>query len=121
MPLELTSSREAAHEPSNHKILHINIQCLRNKVEEFELRLLDLLPDFICVCEHWLIQSEIEILKIENYELVTNFSRQNYIHGGVAMDMGDHGTMLLSCKKSIYCLWKRFLNVVLLNVNQLIL
>lgn len=68
-----------------HKIFHLNIQCVRNKIEQLELSLAEILPDFVCLCEHWLSKDEIQTLKLENYYLGSSFCRVNYIHGGVGI------------------------------------
>jgi len=41
--------------------------------------------DLVCFSEHWLVQSEIDVLKIRNYCFVSYFCRKSHIHGGVAI------------------------------------
>lgn len=68
-----------------NRILHVNIQCLRNKIEEFEIFLKEEQPDFVCLCEHWLTKTEIIMTGIQDYNLVAEFCRKEFIHGGVAI------------------------------------
>ena len=43
-------------------------------------------PDVFCIAEHWCVKDCVQELVIGNqYKLASNFSRQNYIHGGTAI------------------------------------
>lgn len=43
------------------------------------------MPDLICVTEHWMIQSELNMLYVRNYKLVSSFAREKSIHGGTCI------------------------------------
>jgi exonuclease III len=64
-------------------ILFLNIQCLRNKIQELE----DILEinkfDILCFEEHWLVESEANCFKVGSYSIAEYFARKNHIHGGV--------------------------------------
>lgn len=49
--------------------------------------------DILCINEHWLVEDETKFITLDNYSLVSNFSRKNSIHGGVA----------IFCKKIYNC------------------
>lgn len=66
----------------NMKILFINVQCLRNKIEQIESKSMDY--DVLLFGEHWLSELEIEQVKIINYTIVSSYSRRCHVHGGVA-------------------------------------
>lgn len=40
-------------EKVQYKILHLNVQCMRNKLEQLEICLVEKDPDVVCICEHW--------------------------------------------------------------------
>lgn len=63
-------------------ILHINVQCLRNKIEQIESSSIN--HDIILLSEHWMCMRELEIVKLHNYTIVSSFSRRYRSHGGVA-------------------------------------
>lgn len=58
---------------------------MRNKTDELEVFLDENKFDFLCINEHWLLNDEISCICLDNYKLVSHFSRTNAIHGGVAI------------------------------------
>lgn len=66
-------------------IFHLNIQCLKNKVIDLNVFLIDSNIDILCINEHWLVEDEVECITLEGYYLASNFSRKSNIHGGVAI------------------------------------
>uniref|UniRef100_A0A1Y1NEK0 Endonuclease/exonuclease/phosphatase domain-containing protein n=1 Tax=Photinus pyralis TaxID=7054 RepID=A0A1Y1NEK0_PHOPY len=66
-------------------IMHINVQCLRNKCLELESIAHAHDYDVLCINEHWLRKEEIEVLSIQGYRVVTSFCRSSKIHGGVCI------------------------------------
>lgn len=66
------------------KILHQNIQCLRNKTLDIELFLntLNTLPDLICLTEHWLREEEVDAVVLNHFNMMSCYSRKNMMHGG---------------------------------------
>lgn len=67
------------------EIMHINIQCLRNKCNSLESILLDYNFSVIMLSEHWLKDEEKYLFQINNYNLASCFSRTEKIHGGVCI------------------------------------
>jgi hypothetical protein len=65
-------------------ILHQNIQSIENKQIEVDLALkLDLKDiDVLCFTEHWLKEDCLKLIHIDEYELVSYFSRTQHNHGG---------------------------------------
>ena len=62
-------------------ILLLNVQSIRNKINEFEVFLESLnYPSIILLTEHWLQPNE--SCYIQNYLTVSVYSRQNSLHGG---------------------------------------
>jgi len=67
------------------KLCTVNIQCVRNKVQQLELLFEEHNLDFVCVSEHWLVASEIEFYRtLSNSNLVAYFCRESP-WGGVAV------------------------------------
>lgn len=64
-------------------VFHLNIQCLRNKVEVFDAFLADKNYDIVCLTEHWLTYDEVDFVNFTNYKVVSFFCRTSHIHGGV--------------------------------------
>ncbi|XP_031358058.1 uncharacterized protein LOC116181770 [Photinus pyralis] len=68
----------------NLEILHINIQCLTNKLIEFESFICDKSYDIICISEHWFTDCRIlENLIIDKWQVTSLFCRTKMVHGGV--------------------------------------
>lgn len=65
--------------------MHLNIQCIRNKINEFEIFLKDHPYDFLLINEHWCTEDEIDYIGIYNYNLISKFCRITTSHGGVAI------------------------------------
>ena len=62
------------------------MQSIRNKTNELEVFIAEnIYYDFLIFNEHWCSQDELKYVNIENYTLVSEFSRTNYSHGGVAI------------------------------------
>ena len=61
--------------------MSLNIQSVRNKIDEFSILLNDFHdPELIVLCEHWL--KDLEPLFIPNYVIVDNYCRLNTSCGG---------------------------------------
>jgi len=69
---------------SNLSVLHRNIQTKSNKQIEIDLVLKSSLKniDVLCFTEHWVKEDYLKLIKIDQYKLVSYFSRKNYNHGG---------------------------------------
>lgn len=65
------------------RVFHQNAQCLRNKLNLFEIELEKLGVDVACISEHWLKESELQLLKIRGYNICTAFTRNKMKNGGV--------------------------------------
>jgi hypothetical protein len=61
----------------------LNIQCLRNKIQELEVVLETNKFDILCFEEHWLVESEASCFTVGSYSVAEYFARKNHIHGGV--------------------------------------
>jgi hypothetical protein len=62
-------------------ILFLNIQCLRNKIQELEVILEINKFDILCFEEHWLVESEANCFRVGSYSTAEYFARKNHIHG----------------------------------------
>ncbi|KAG5889421.1 hypothetical protein JTB14_032755 [Gonioctena quinquepunctata] len=69
----------------NNTLLHINIQCLNNKLNDVEVILDQYNVDVFCICEHWFMNNDLEYVTIPGYRLISYFSRSEHIHGGTAI------------------------------------
>lgn len=65
--------------------MHLNIQYLRNKVDELNILLDELSPHVIGLSEHGLMSSEINNVKLQGYSLISVFCRSNTKGGGTAL------------------------------------
>jgi len=68
----------------NLSVLRQNIQSIGNKQTEIDLVLKSSLKniDVLCFTEHWLKDDYLKLLQIDQYKLVSYFSRKNHNHGG---------------------------------------
>ena len=66
-------------------ILHINIQCISNKINELELYTARNKVDIICVNEHWLQSDDLAVVNIPYFKLGNFFCRTEHRHGGVCI------------------------------------
>lgn len=82
----MISNKSGKSSPNSlFNIFHLNIQCLKNKVIDLNVFLIDSNIDILCINEHWLVEDEVEYITLEGYYLASNFSRKTNIHGGVAI------------------------------------
>lgn len=82
----MISNKSVKSSPNSlFNIFHLNIQCLKNKVIDLNVFLIDSNIDILCINEHWLVEDEVEYITLEGYYLASNFSRKSNIHGGVAI------------------------------------
>jgi hypothetical protein len=63
------------------------VQSISNKLIELDLVLKSSQKniDVLCFTEHWVKEGYLKLIQIEQYELVSYFSRKNYDHGGLCM------------------------------------
>jgi hypothetical protein len=87
--LELTRGEKKSRNESvttrlNLSVLHQNIQSISNKQIDIDLVLKSSLKniDVLCFTEHWLKEDYLKLILINQYKLVSYFSRKNYNHGG---------------------------------------
>ena len=73
------------------RILHVNVQCLRNKYNLFDAFLVQNYYCFevVCICEHWLRDEEILDLVLRRYRVAASFCRVLRGHGGVMILVRD--------------------------------
>lgn len=70
---------------TNLSVFHINIRSLRNKIDQLSLFLDKFNFNILCLSEHWLSDLYLDTVKIQDYQLISNFSRNVSNHGGVAI------------------------------------
>lgn len=80
-----TSLQNASNQKQDISILHINIQCLRNKTLELEVLLKEKKFNIICFNEHWLKPDELAMLNINGFTAISSFCRTTHVHGGVSI------------------------------------
>lgn len=76
----------------------MNVQSISNKIILLNIFLSKLKPIFLCVCEHWLTQLNIDMLQIEGYSKTSSFCRSSHIHGGTAIYVKNS---ILGCCKNL--------------------
>jgi hypothetical protein len=67
------------------RILHPNIQYIRNKTEQLTAFLLTTIPNILAIPEHGLKVDEITQCTLEGYTLASYFCRKEHKGGGVAI------------------------------------
>ena len=65
--------------------MHLNVQCIRNKIEQLEICLFENKVDIVCISEQWLNVYEVKFFKLNGYKLAPIFRRQQFKNGGVAV------------------------------------
>jgi len=72
-------------------VLHLNMQSISNKQTELDLVLKSDLRNFdvLCFTEHWIKEGYLNLIQIEQYKLVSEFSRKKYDYGGSCTYVGD--------------------------------
>lgn len=95
------------------KTLLWNSRSLCDKVNFVELSADDLRSDVIFITEHWLLESEITVFKIENFVLGSCYSRPGMHRGGSAI--------FIRSKPNLDLTWKavpRLTNLAIMNVFE---
>lgn len=69
---------------------HINVQCLRNKLNNLEIFAHQQNLHVLCITEYWADVSELNSLNIPNFTLVSAFCRSKHSHGGVAIYINNN-------------------------------
>ena len=85
-------------EPGEWHLLHINIQCLANKVNMLQLFVHDINPIFLCISEHWLTEEKINLVYIQGYKIISSHCRKSHIHGGTAVFVKNENKYINNCK-----------------------
>lgn len=97
---------------ANLIIFHQNIQCIKNKTLDIEVYLstLPVLPHLLCITEHWCLESEIDQIILNHYDLKSYFVRSASLHGGSCIFVKDdlsyeriEGISSLSVENHIEC------------------
>ncbi|KAG5884475.1 hypothetical protein JTB14_019013 [Gonioctena quinquepunctata] len=76
-------------------ILHLNVQCLNNKIDDLSVFLAENPFHVLCFSEIWLTSGQIPYTGIGNYTLASFFCRQKFKHGGVAIYVMNNVTSLV--------------------------
>jgi hypothetical protein len=81
-------------------ILHQNIQSIGNKQIEVDLVMKSDLKaiDIRCFTEHWLKEDYLNLIHMDQYKLVSYFSRKKHNHGGSCIHVGKN-----ICTKNLKC------------------
>ncbi|CAH0553616.1 unnamed protein product [Brassicogethes aeneus] len=76
------TENRTGHLKESFSIVNLNIQSVKNKINELELFLNNKNISCVCLCEHWLTANEICALSIEGYTCASFYSRLNSRGGG---------------------------------------
>ena len=66
-------------------IFHQNIRGLGNKTNELYCHLQQDLPHILCLSEHHLSESELQLIHLADYSLGASYSRKTFLKGGVSI------------------------------------
>lgn len=69
--------------------MHINTQCLLNKIKSVEHLTTKLKPNILCINEHWMNDNNCNLYNINGYSNIASFNRSKHIHGGVCIFCED--------------------------------
>jgi hypothetical protein len=67
------------------KICHQNIRGLRNKTDELYCHMHYDPPHILCLSEHHLNESELQLIHLNNYSLGVSYCRKTFLKGGVSI------------------------------------
>jgi hypothetical protein len=83
---EHTLVKVSSQVPQNKslKISYQNIRGLGNKFKELYCHLHHDLPHILCLSEHHLSESELQLIHLTNYSLGANYCRKTFLQGGVS-------------------------------------
>lgn len=84
---KLTKAKRNNTEPL--KILHQNVDRIRNKIERLNHCLHEMKPDIVVISEHGLNETDLNSTRLVNYKLVSAFCRAGIMKGGVAIYKHD--------------------------------
>jgi exonuclease III len=98
-------------------ILSQNIQSIGNKQIEVDLALKSNLKniDVLCFTEHWLKEDYLKLIHIDQYELVSYFSRTQHNHGGSCIYVGKN-----ICTNNLNCFQDISAEDFKVSVNELV-
>ena len=108
-----TASAENSFGPSSNNfvgnsIFHLNINSLRNKIDEFNIIINDVKPEVVCLTEHHLVEDEIFLYKLDGYSLVSYYCRNTCKDGGVAIYVKNCIKARKLHLKNVNCIDKNF-------------
>ena len=85
--VEQTLVKDSSQVPRNKtlKTFYQNIRGLGNKFNELYCHLHHDLPHVLCLSEHHLRESEIQLIHLTNYSLGANYCRKTFLKGGVSI------------------------------------
>lgn len=63
--------------------MHANIQSIKCKTDRIDAFVKSCKPEILCFTEHWLLNEDIEYVKIQGYVPISSFCRKTTKHGGV--------------------------------------
>ncbi|KAG5873942.1 hypothetical protein JTB14_032170 [Gonioctena quinquepunctata] len=89
------SSTKTAQTRDQLDILHLNVQCLNNKIDDLSVFLAENPFHVLCLSEIWLTSEQIQSTGIGNYTLASFFCRKKFKHGGVAIYVTNNVTPLV--------------------------
>ena len=83
--VECTLVKDSSEVPRNKsvKIFHRNIRGLGNKCNQLYCHLHHDLPHILCLSEHHLSESELQLIHLTNYSLGANYCRKTFCKGCV--------------------------------------
>lgn len=85
MPKQNKSPLIISETSNKLSLLYINVQSLSNKVLELNVLLDEEEPNVFCISETWMREDAIKALHLENYTLISFFSRRDFRGGGTAI------------------------------------
>src|SRR5215469_15423049 len=98
--VKTTDTSTQKSRPYELVILHHNVQSLFNKLLDLSISIStkDINADVLCFTEHWLKKNQLDTIYIDNFKLVSSFSRSTRIGGGSSIFVKD----FLKTKEVVY-------------------
>lgn len=99
------SDLETRRSPRALRIFHLNVQCLRNKLDLLEayLEQRECALDFVTLSEHWMDSRECQAVILRGYYMASHFSRDKASEQGGVVIFARHPVVIVERRDLVSC------------------